>query len=260
MGAGQADCGISFQDSLTFAVASGARIRSVMAILQHAASAIAVLADSGITRPRELDGKTYAGFGYPNEEPTLKSVIRADGGKGTFRTVVADSTAYEALYSKKADFTIPFTAWEGVEASERGINLRYFKFTDYGFPDFYQVVLACSDAFLAAHADLAKRFVGATVRGFELAASSPDEAASILMAQNPGVFDSNPKLPLDSARYLAENHYYVDATGKVGAQTLAQWTGYSKFLFDEGLLTGADGKPLATPPDYAALFTNEFLP
>ena len=47
MAAGQADCGISFQDSLTFAVAAGAPIRSVMAILQHTASAIAVLADSG---------------------------------------------------------------------------------------------------------------------------------------------------------------------------------------------------------------------
>jgi len=260
MGAGQADCGISFQDSLTFAVALGVKIRSVMAILQHTASAIAVLADSGITRPRDLDGKTYASFGYPNELPTLKAVIKSDGGSGAFKTVTADSTAYEALYSHKADFTIPFTAWEGVEATERGIQLRYFRFQDYGFPDFYQVVLACSNDWLVAHPDLAKRFVGATVLGFQYAADHPDDAAAILIAQNPGVFDANPKLPLDSARYLASGGYYVDAAGKVGSQTLEQWTGYSKFLFDHGLLTGTDGKPLASPPDYASLFTNEFLP
>jgi len=66
MGAGQADCGISFQDSLTFAAAAGVPIKSVMAILQHTASAIAVLQTSSITRPKQLDGKTYAGFGYPN--------------------------------------------------------------------------------------------------------------------------------------------------------------------------------------------------
>jgi ABC-type nitrate/sulfonate/bicarbonate transport system substrate-binding protein len=260
MGAGQADCGISFQDSLTFAVALGVRVKSVMAILQHTASAIAVLADSGITRPRQLDGKTYASFGYPAELPTVKAVIKADGGTGTFKTVIADSTAYEALYSRKADFTIPFTAWEGVEATERGIQLRYFRFEDYGFPDFYQVVLACSNDWLTAHPDLAKRFVGATVRGFQYAADSPDAAAAILIAQNPGVFDANPKLPLDSARYLASGRYYVDAAGKVGSQTLEQWTGYSKFLYDHGLLAGADGKPLASPPDYTSLFTNEFLP
>jgi len=260
MGAGQADCGISFQDSLTFAVAAGVKIKSVMAILQHTASAIAVLADSGITRPRQLDGETYAGFGYPNELPTLKAVIKADGGTGIFKTVTADSTAYEALYSHKADFTIPFTAWEGVEATERGIALRYFKFEDYGFPDFYQVVLACSNDWLAAHPDLAKRFVGATVQGFQYAADHPADAAAILIATNPGVFDANPKLPTESAQFLATGRYYVDATGKVGSQTLEQWTGYSKFLFDQGLLAGPDGKRLASAPDYASLFTNEFLP
>src|SRR6188508_3831018 len=81
--AGQAECGISFQDALTFAATGGAPVVSVMAILQHTAQEIAVLDSSAITRPRELDGKTYAGFGYANEEPTLTSVIRADGGKGT---------------------------------------------------------------------------------------------------------------------------------------------------------------------------------
>ena len=260
MATGQADCGISFQDSLTFAVASGARIESVMAILQHAASAVAVLDDSGITRPRQLDGKTYAGFGYPNEVPTVKAVIKADGGKGVFKVVVADSTAYEALYSHKADFTIPFLAWEGVEAAERGIKLRTFAFTDYGFPDFYQVVIACSNDWLAAHPEVARRFVAVTQRGFALAASDPASAAAMLIAQNPGVFDANPKLPVDSARFLADGGYLVDASGQVGRQTLAEWTAYSKFLYDQGLLAGPDGKPLAAPPDYAALFTNEFLP
>ena len=260
LAAGQADCGISFQDSLTFAVAAGAPIKSVMAILQHEASAIAVLASSPIQRPSELDGKTYAGFGYPNEAPTIKYVIRADGGKGDFRTVTLDSTAYQALYSKQADFTIPFTAWEGVEAQEKGIALRYFKFTDYGFPDFYQVVLACNDDWLSKNADAARRFVAATVQGFEFADQQPDAAAAILIAENPSVFKDNPRLPLDSQRFITQQHLYVDAAGNVGRQTLEQWTGYSSFLYREGLLTDAKGKPLSAPLDYATLFTNDFLP
>ncbi len=39
-----------------------------------------------------------------------------------------------------------------------------------------------------------------------------------------------------------------------------EWQGYSGFLYDNKLLTGADGKPLTAPPDYAALFTNDYLP
>ncbi|HEU0234849.1 MAG TPA: ABC transporter substrate-binding protein [Candidatus Limnocylindrales bacterium] len=257
---GQAECGISFQDSLTFAAAAGARVVSVMAILQHAASEIAVLADSGIERPRDLDGRVYAGFGYPNEVPTVRAVIEADGGAGAFDVVTLDTAAYEALYARRADFTITFTAWEGVEAGLRGVPLRYFAFTDYGLPDFYQVILACDPGWLEAEPDAARRFVGATVRGFEVAESDPDRAAAILVEENPGAFDANPDLPLASARFLATGGYLVDAAGRVGTQTLAQWEAYSGFLFEQGLLVDANGDGLETPPDYARLFTTDFLP
>lgn len=260
LAAHQADCGISFQDSMTFAVAAGIDIKSVMAILQHTAQEIAVLADSGITRPRELVGKVYGGFGYPNEVPTVQAVIAADGGSGGFTQVVLDVAAYEALYAKRIDFAIVFTAWEAIEAKQRSIDLRLFAFNDYGFPDFYQVLLACDADWLAREPDVARRFLAATVHGFELAESNPDAASSILIEENPGVFDANPNLPLASARFLAEGRYYVDEQARVGAQTLEQWQGYSGFLYDQGLLYDADGERLTEPPDYAALFTNDFLP
>lgn len=260
LAAHQAECGISFQDSLTFAAAAGADIVSVGAILQKTASAIGVLADGPISRPRDLDGRTYAGFGYPNEVPTLKAVIKADGGKGDFKVATLDAAAYEALYTERADFTIPFTAWEGVEADLRGIQLRYFQFADYGFPEFYQVVLACDRQWLDREPDAARRFVGATMRGFQLAADSPSEAAALLVSENPGVFDTNPALPKASQEFLAAGGYLEDASGKVGTQTLERWTEYSKFLFEQGLLVDAAGKPLTSPPDYARLFTNDFLP
>jgi ABC-type nitrate/sulfonate/bicarbonate transport system substrate-binding protein len=260
LAAHQAECGISFQDSMTFAVAAGADIVSVAAILQKTASAIGVLAAGPIERPRDLDGKTYAGFGYPNEVPTLKAVIKADGGKGDFRVATLDAAAYEALYNKQADFTIPFTAWEGVEAQLRGIKLRYFQFADYGFPDYYQVVLACDRQWLEQDPDAARRFVAATARGFQFAAENADDAAAILVSENPGVFDANKDLPKASQEFLDQGGYLLDAQGRFGSQTLERWTAYSKFLYDQGLLADAAGKPLAQPLDYGRLFTNDFLP
>ena len=122
------------------------------------------------------------------------------------------------------------------------------------------MVLACDSRWVAAQPDLARAFVGATVRGFEFAADQPDQAAALLVAQNPGVFDGNPGLPLESQRFLASGGFLRDKDGVVGRQTLAEWQGYSGFLYTAGLLTGPDGKPLTAPPVYATLFTNDLLP
>ena len=260
VGAGQADCGISTQEGATFAIAAGAREQSVMAILQHTASEIAVLASGPIKRPRDLDGKVYAGFGSPQEGPLLTSVIKADGGKGVFTTVTLDTAAYEALYAGKADAAITFSAWEAIEAKERGIALRTFAFTDYGLPDSYAVVLVCNDTWLAANGDVARRFLAATVRGFELAAADPTTAAAELIAANPGVFDANLALPGDSAAYLAAHKLYVDAAGAVGVQTSQEWDGDSGYLYSQGVLAGPDGKPLTSRPDFSTYFTNAYLP
>lgn len=230
-----------------------------MAILAHTATEIAARDDGSVTRPRDLDGKLYAGFGLPQEVPELQAVIKADGGTGKFKVATLDTAAYEALYAGKADFTITFTAWEALEAHERGIKLKTFAFTDYGVPDSYAVVLVCNDDWLAADPDVARRFLAATVAGFEQAATDPDGAAAKLIAANPGVFDANLALPLDSARFLAEQGLY-GTPGEVGRQTAERWQSFSGFLFDTGLLAGPDGKPLAQRPDFNAYFTNDYLP
>ena len=107
---------------------------------------------------------------------------------------------------------------------------------------------------------IARAFVGATVRGLEFAAQSPDESAVILVERNPGVFDANAELPLASSRFMASEGLLVDDEGRVGVQTLETWQGYSGFLYEQGLLVGRDGSPLDVAPDYEALFTNDFLP
>jgi ABC-type nitrate/sulfonate/bicarbonate transport system substrate-binding protein len=256
---GAADCGISTQEGATFAIAAGAKERSVMAVLAHTATEIAVRADGSITRPRDLDGKLYAGFGLPQEVPELQAVIKADGGTGKFKVATLDTAAYGALYAGKADFTIIFSAWEGIEARERGVKLKTFGFTGYGVPDSYAVVLVCNDAWLAAHGDAARRFLAATVAGYEAAAVDPEGAAAKLIAANPGVFDANPSLPLESARYLAERKLYGTPSA-IGRQTAEQWSAFSGFLFDTGLLAGPDGKRLASRPDFRAYFSNDYLP
>jgi len=255
---GAAEVGISFQDSFTFSKAAGADITSVMAVLQHWATQIAVRADrADITSPRDLDGLTYGGFGAAYEEPKMRAVIQADGGTGTFDTVVLGTAAYEALYAGEVDFTEPFIAWEGIEAELRGQPLKTFSYTDYGFPDAYNVLLIANTPWLQADPEAATRFVQAAQRGYQLAADDPAQAAQLLMDANPGAF-SEPELVTRSQEMLAAE-YLRDENGRVGTQTLEKWSGYSGWVFDSGALTGPDGAPLADRPDFATWFTNDHL-
>jgi ABC-type nitrate/sulfonate/bicarbonate transport system substrate-binding protein len=254
---GQAEFGISFQSNATVAKAGGAKIISVLAVLQHWASAIAVKANSGITRPAQLDGRTYAGFGEPAEKLELQRVIQHDGGTGNFTSVTLGTSAYEALYSGAADFTVPFVAWEGLEAERRGYDLRYFNYTDYGFPDVYSVVVDASPDWVAANPTAAKAFVQALQRGYSDAAADPTAAANDLINANPGTF-TDTDLVIASQKMLAQK-YLKDASGAVGRQELTRWSEFGKLLFEAGLLTGADGNKLSAEPDWSQYFTNDYL-
>lgn len=257
VGSGAAEFGIGFQNSFTFSKAAGADIVSVLAILQHWGSDIAVRADrTDITSPKDLDGKVYGGFGDPGEVPKMSAVIKDAGGKGTFSTVVLGTSAYEALYSGQVDFTEPFVAWEGIEAQLRNEPLKTFAYTDYGFPDAYGVLLEGNAGWLAAHPDVATKFVQAVQRGYQLAADDPATAAKLLMDANPGAF-TDPELVNRSQQLLAQQ-FMKDPSGRVGTQTLAQWSGFSGFLFDSGALVDAAGKPLTTRPDFATWFTDKY--
>ncbi|MDV6269869.1 ABC transporter substrate-binding protein [Rhodococcus globerulus] len=256
--AGNAEFGISTQSQATFARAAGADTVSVIAPLQHRATGIGVKADrSDITRPRDLDGKVYAGFGDPGEVETLQQVIRNDGGTGDFTTVTLGTSAYEAVYSGQADFTVSYLAWEGLEAERNGTPMRYFQYTDYGFPDAYSIVINGNQQWMKDHPEEAAKFVKAVQRGYQTAAEDPDRAAQDLIDANPGAF-TDEDLVRDSQRMLAAD-YMLDANGVVGTQNLETWSGYSGFLFDNGLLAGPDGNTLTQKPNWSEYFTNEYL-
>nr|WP_240189088.1 ABC transporter substrate-binding protein [Nakamurella flavida] len=256
--AGAAEFGISFQDSSARAQAAGAGVVSVFAVLQHWATAIGVRADrDDLTSPKNLDGLTYAGFGDPVEQPLLQAVIRDAGGTGDFTTVTLGTSAYEALYSGDVDFTIPFTAWEGIEAERNGTPMKYFHYTDYGFPDAYAVVVDGSRSWIRDHPEQARAFLGVLQRGYQLAADYPDTAAELLIKANPGAF-TDEDLVKESQRTLAAD-LLKSADGTVGPQDAAQWSAFGRFLFDAGVLVDADGAPLTTEPDFGSYFTTDLL-
>jgi ABC-type nitrate/sulfonate/bicarbonate transport system substrate-binding protein len=257
VGSAQANFGISFGTSIPFSVLAGEPIASVLPITQQPIGALVYLNGGEIARPADLDGKTYAGFGAPYEEPIIKQVIQADGGAGDFEIVTLDTFAYEAVLSEQADFAWAFVTWEGVDFKLRGEDFGEFHFEDYGFPTWYEVVLMGNTEWMAENPDVASGFVRATKRGFEDVIADPEGTADILVEKNPDSLGESQELARASSTLLAEN-YLLDADGNFGTQVLETWTNFPRFLYELGLLVDANGDPLTAEPDYNLFFTNEY--
>ena len=211
-----------------------------------------------IQSPRDLDGKTYAGFGSNWENALIGTIIRADGGEGEFETVTLGTSAYEALANGAVDFTLEVYTWEGVKAERDGRAQRAFRYADWGVPDQHTNFIGTTGAYLAEHPDTAKAFIGASQRGYAYAVAHPDEATDILVAAN-----SDALLDRDfvraSLQALIDGHYLEAENGAVGLIDPAKMEAMGTFLFEAGILKDGDGNPLAAKPDFSGYYTNAYL-
>jgi ABC-type nitrate/sulfonate/bicarbonate transport system substrate-binding protein len=256
---GQADVGVSFAPSVIFSRAGGLELTAIASVLQTNPTELAVRADSDIQSPKDFDGKTYAGFGLPYEEPQIRTVVLEDGGKGEFEVATLDTFAYEALYNGSADFAEMFMTWEGIEADLRGIEIRSFKYTDYGMPDFPGLVLVASSDVVESGSPKIEKFLEVTRRGYEFAAENPDEASQIFLAYLPDAFPE-PELVKRSTQALAG--YFVVDGRRWGVQDGDDWRAYTQWFIDQDLVIDADDKPIESIDGIPGgdLYSNDLLP
>src|SRR6266567_2868442 len=253
---GKADVGISATEGVVADAAVGQPVVSIAAIIQHNTSALVTLADSGLTQPRMLDGKTYGAFGAPYETAVVGEIIKQDGGRGVFKSVTLDVDAMQALESHRIDFVWVFEGWEVIQAQRAGVKLNVFPITNYGVADYYTPTIITSPAEIKQKPDLLRRFMAATERGYEYARTHAQESAQILLKEAPKGTFPDPGLVLASQQFLSPR--YADTGRKWGMQDAVAWHGYPQFILNSGGIDDASGKPVHNV-NFDALYTNQFL-
>ena len=257
--AGVAEFGILSAVGFHSQRATGVDMTVVMAVVQHETGRLVFNGErEDIQRPADLDGKIYAGFGSAWEEALISTIIRNDGGAGTFDTVTLGTSAYEALANGRVDFTLEVSTWEGVNSNLLDRSQRAFRYADYGVPDQHTTFLGGNGAWLTANPDTTRAFVQAAQRGYEFAANNPQDAAEILIGETAGML-SRPKLVRASMDALVTGGYLQDPGEPVGLIDDEMFANITGFLFEAGILRGEDGTPLATMPDVSNWYTNDYL-
>lgn len=150
-------------------------------IFKEDISAIAVLSNSGIRCPRDLDGKLYASYKARYEDEIVRQMIRNDDGEGAIEISYPKKLGiWNSILEKKADATWIFTNWEGIRAKEEGIQLRHFKMADYGIPYGYSPVIMASKRAVIENLNAFKNFLTTTKMGYLYAKENPKEVIAYI--------------------------------------------------------------------------------
>lgn len=172
---GRADLAIVDIHDLGLARERGANVVGVGAIVQRPLAA--VLAEPGIDRPRELEGRRVGVTGLPSDQAVLRAIVEGDGGDvGDVRPVTIGFSAVRDLVAGNVDAATAFWNAEGVVLRERRFDPAEFRVDDFGAPTYPELVLAAREGTVRRDGALIEAVLGALVAGTESALEDPEVA------------------------------------------------------------------------------------
>jgi len=249
VGAGRDDFGVSYQAEVLLARGEDVPVKSIAALVQHPLNSIMVLEESGITRPRDLEGKKVGVTGIPFEEALFSAMLEYDGISVEDVTVVnVGFDLAPALIGKKVDAIVgAYWTHESILMEMQGFPVKVLRMEEWGVPDFYELVLVASQDTVSNDPDVVERFLRATARGFADAIADPQAAVDVLVDANPEVDKS---LEAQGIELLAP---LWEAEGQpFGSQTQERWESLAQWMKEVGLLKDS--------VDASEAFTPELMP
>lgn len=160
---------------LALAREKGADIVAVGALVGRPLAAL--LAQPGISRPRDLEHRTVGVSGLPSDPAFLKAIMQADGADaGTVRQVTIGFSAVQRLLTRRVDAVPAFWNAEGIALRERGRPVHAFKVEDYGAPPYPEVLVVTSRETLATRRNDVRAALAALAAGLVDTLSHPELA------------------------------------------------------------------------------------
>lgn len=180
---GTAQIGFADTSAVIFAKANdGIPVKLVSVIYAKPPHAIYVLKDSGIAKPKDLEGRKLADTAFSAMPKMFGAYAKAagiDASKVTW--VIAGSDALPGMLSLGrvdgiGQYTVGEPLLKKAAAPKDIVQLAY---SDVGL-DYYGSGIVAMESTLQTKPDMVKRFIAATLRGLKDAMANPKEAGEIM--------------------------------------------------------------------------------
>jgi NitT/TauT family transport system substrate-binding protein len=230
-------------------IAKGAPMRIVSTIYQSNPNAVNALKKNDIKSVADLRGRKVGVPQGSSQGPMLPLLLRANGLKETDMTLINMPVAamVPSLLQGQVDAILGSMDAYQIQLEQQGAELDNFPFADNGVPTVSTSMFA-SNEFIKNNPDVLRKFIAASLKGWEFAQKNPTRAIEHLKALFPDV-----NVKLSTAELAAITPLFCSGGAKfVGKAEDAHWARTQVLLSEVGLLpAGQDPK---------TYYTNEFLP
>lgn len=257
---GKADFGIADTAVSITGRAKGANVKVVSALFAKSPNCVFFWKDSGMRSPKDLVGKKVGTPATDTQRvmfPAFAKIIGIDPADVHFVNIEpAAKTA--SLATRKVDAI--FDLYTGKPFHEKAIppdKLGHFLWSDYGFQAYSNSIIT-TEKMIQENPDLVRRFVKASLRGWQFTLSHPEEAIHILAEYHPineADYLANLKLVMDFFRsddYRKNGLGHIDpATMAATVELVAKYMGVNVTFSAEDMYTNALlPKPPIKAPDF----------
>jgi putative hydroxymethylpyrimidine transport system substrate-binding protein len=230
--AGKVDLALSYQPQIIESRAQGIPVVSLATLVRHPLDTVMVPKKSGISSPRDLEGKN---IGYPSteiSEAILQTMVKND--EGNMNQVKMTDVGWDlipAIATKRVDGIIGgYINHEKILLEKQGQQIKTMSPTDYGVPDYYELVLAASESGVKAKKTEYKKFWKAVSKGQRDVEANPDKGLETLFKHENKGFPLDRKVEEKSLKVLLP---LMNSNGKpFGYQEKETWKKVSDWMYD----------------------------
>jgi putative hydroxymethylpyrimidine transport system substrate-binding protein len=234
--AGKVDAAISYQPQVVQARSEDIPVVSIAALVRHPLNVIMTRQDSGISDAKDLAGKNIGYPSIPLDESIVRTVVKKAGGDDSglkFTDIGFDIVP--ALTAKKVDAVVGgYINHEKLILEKNGIPVNVFTPSDFGVPDYYELVLATSDDTLGKKQQALEAFLRAAAKGQEYVVKNKEKALQLLLSKQAKEFPLEEEVEKKSLDILLP---LMDAGNQpFGSQTTESWQGLIDWMKQEQLI------------------------
>lgn len=235
--------GIAGAEQIITAIDNGVPVVAIAVIYRETPEALVSKKSLNITTPEDLIGKTI-GVVYDNDENLYRLFLKKNGIDEKSIKEVPAITGISQVLTNQVDAKMAYEMNDAVLLNIEGEEVNILKFREYGVKVYADTIFTTKEM-IEKHPEKVRKFLKASIKGWEYAINNPEKSVSQLI-------EINPALNYDhQLGYLKGSIPLIMTDSEIGVSNPKIWENMIDNLYKN--------KMIKKQIDASSVFTNEFL-